>query len=144
MQLLPFERRWILTIFDTIYPGGHPVLPWKASEVATTGPFVDDMFRVGPFWTILGMRALIWIMNWVGPLLALGLPLPFAWISDAARLRTLENLAGSRFYLVREIPTLFKMLGSMAYCASADVQKAVGFERPDFGLPAWVNEVSRG
>jgi hypothetical protein len=143
MKLLGFERRWMLLVFDTIYAGGDPTLPWKASEVPTTAAFIDDMFRVGPFWTVLGMRAALWGIILLAPLLGIGLPLPFSWIGDARRLRTLENLAASNIYVVREMPTLFKMLGAMSYCSFADVQRRVGIERPDYRLPSWAGEATR-
>lgn len=143
MRLLPFERRWMLTVFDAIYSGGLTSLPWKASEMRTTRAFVLDVFRVGPPVTMLGMRAALWLVYLLTPLLAFALPVPLGLLSETRRSEALEKVSNSRIYALRELPTLFKMLGSMAYCSSAEVQRAVGMERPDFRTPAWVEEAER-
>lgn len=143
MRLFPFERRWMLTVFDAIYSGGGTTLPWKASEMRTTRAFVSDVFRVGPPVTMLGMRAALWLVYLLTPLLAFALPVSLGMLSETRRSEALEKVSMSRIYALRELPTLFKMLGSMAYCASADVQRAVGMERPDFRTPAWVEEAER-
>lgn len=143
MKLFSFERRWLMTVFDATFSGGVATLPWKASELRTTQAFVTDVFRVGPPITMVGMRAAIWLVYLFTPLLAFALPIPLGMLSEERRSAALEKLSMSNIYELRELPTLFKMMGSMAYCSSAEVQRAVGIERPDFRVPNWVEETER-
>ena len=136
MKLLPFERRWLVAIVDAILPpadreGGPPPpadLPMDR--------FADAFFRRTPAEAALGLRAAVWAISLA----------PVAW---RLKLRTFEHLSrdereelllafhGSRHYLVRELPTLLKMVGCMGWAGFPEVQQGLGMPMHDRRAAPW-------
>ena len=134
--MFAFERRWLLRIFDAIYPanaaGG---LRLGAADVPLEGLLLD-LQRSAPFDFMLGLRASAWVVTLFGPLL-IGRPRPFGALSRDARAEVLEGLAHHRLYLVRELPMLLKMVASLGYVGVPEVQRALGLATVDGTPPAW-------
>lgn len=125
MQITPFERRWLVTIFDAIYPGGAtPALPVGAGDVGLER-FVDDLFVHTPFQPALGIRLATWVVL-LCPLFVIGRPATFVGLSREDRERVLIRLSESSLWFIRELPALLKMVGALGYCALPAVQRQVG------------------
>jgi len=131
-----FERRWLLRIFDAIYPAGTvDGLRLGASDVPLEG-LLEDMVKRAPFDFVLGLRAGAWVVTLFGPLLA-GRLRSFAGLSVTERGEVLESLAHSRLYLLREIPMLLKMVASLGYLGVPSVQRELGLPSVDADPPEW-------
>ena len=131
-----FERRWLLRIFDAIYPAGTvDGLRLGASDVPLEG-LLEDMVKRAPFDFVLGLRAGAWVVTLFGPLLA-GRLRSFAGLSVTERGEVLESLAHSRLYLLREIPMLMKMVASLGYLGVPSVQRELGLPSVDADPPEW-------
>ena len=133
MQLMHFERRWFLTLADAMLPSGvRQGLPGAAD--VPMARFLDTFFREAALETALGVRAFTWILTL----------LPLAW-----RLRTfgglrprdqlifLDKIEASRFYALREMPGLIKLVACLGWAAQPKVQRALGLSKPDTTPPAW-------
>jgi hypothetical protein len=137
MQVTPFERRWLVAIFDAIYPGAAvDTMPIGAGE-AQLEPFVDDLFVHVPFQPALGIRIATWVIL-LCPLFVIGRPRTFVGLDQDDRERVLTRLAESRLWFVRELPALLKMVGALGYCALPAVQRQVGIPLVA-AEPSWVD-----
>jgi len=125
MQITPFERRWLVTIFDAIYPGGATdALPAGAGDVGLER-FVDDVFDHAPFQPALGIRLATWVIL-LCPLFVIGRARTFVGLSREDREQVLHKLGSSRVWALRELPALLKMVGALGYCALPAVQRQIG------------------
>ncbi|MBK6809110.1 MAG: hypothetical protein IPI43_00230 [Sandaracinaceae bacterium] len=136
-----FERRWLLRIFDAIYPGGTAEgLRLGAADVPIEG-LLEDIAKRAPFDFVLGLRAGAWVVTLFGPLLT-GRFRRFAGLSVPERGEVLEALAHSRLYLLREIPMLLKMVASLGYLGVPQVQRELGVPSVDREPPEWARSKS--
>lgn len=136
-MLTSFERRWLLTICDTIIPSdSHDELTAGASA-APLGAFFDDVFARSPVDMRAGIRAATWVITWLPLFWRLKLR-PFGRLRREDRVALLTSLAGSRFYLVREIPNLLKIIACMGWSSMPAVQAQLGMPNPDATPPDWV------
>ncbi len=136
MRLFGFERRWLLSIFDTMLPSG-------ASEQLSLGArdlplerFVADVEANVPGRILLGLRAATWLVTFA-PLLLLRRFRRFPRLPRDDRLVLLDRLSHSRIYLLREIPVLLKMVACLGYCGMPEVQRQVGYEQVATEPPEW-------
>lgn len=137
MRLLRFEKRWLMRIFDAIIPSGaDPRLPIGATDLPMER-FADELMVHSPARVAFGYRGAIWLVSLFGPLLA-GKVGWFAAMRTESRSEVLERLSHSRFYLVRELPTLFKVLVTLGYGGAPAVLEAVGVEVVDDEPPSWM------
>ena len=131
-----FETRWLLRIFDAIFPPAVPGGPTLgAADVPLDGLLVDIRASAPADFT-LGVRAAAWVVTLFGPLLV-GKLTRFSKLEREERAQVLEGLAGSRWYLLREIPMLLKMVASLGYAGAPDVQRQLGLPEVDAEAPAW-------
>ena len=135
MGLFGFEKRWLLRIFDAVLPPGHGTLEIGARDVPLEG-LIDDLFEVAPGQFSLGLRAATWVVTLFGPLLA-GRLRTFGGLSREDRAAVLARLSTSRFYVLREIPMLLKMVACLGWGGMPEVQRRVGLEVVDETPPAW-------
>lgn len=136
MRLLDFERRWMVAIADAILPPGEaPGSPPPPADLPMDR-FADAFFRRAPTEAALGLRAAVWAISLA----------PLAW---RLKLRTFDRLSrqereelllafhGSRHYLVRELPTLLKMVCSMGWAGFPEVQAGLGMPTHDRSPAPW-------
>lgn len=136
MNLSSFERRWVAAIFEAVYPSDLEPRLMVGAARAGLEPFIDDLFARGPRATLGGIRLLTWVVVLLLPLLVLARPRTFMGLKPGDRTRMFEKLSHSNVYSLREIPSLYKMLGGLGYCALPEVQRAVGI--PNAGeQPSW-------
>ena len=135
MTLLGFERRWLLSIFETVAPAGAV----EGSTGAVRAPmdaFLDDLIRNAPTHFLLGIRACLWMLM-LAPIFVFRRPRTFLGLDMGDRLRLLERLGRSSVYVVREMPLLFKTVACLGLCGLPDVQSRVGIQPTDTTPPAW-------
>jgi hypothetical protein len=143
VRLAGFERRWLLAVFAAILPSGaHDRLSLGAADLPLSG-FVDDLFRAAPLETRLGVRAALWVVMLIGPLVLGRLGL-FTGLSPDEQAEALARLGRSDLYALREIPSLLKMMACLAYGAFPGVRAQIGLPYPDEGPPGWARAGERG
>ena len=136
MQLLSFEKRWLLRICDAVLPAdGHPTLAIGARDVPLGG-LVDDLYRSAPTHFLLGLRLATWVVTCLGPALT-GRLRTFGGLSSDDRAAVLAELAESRIYVLREIPMLLKMVACLGWGGVPEVQRRVGLPVVDAEPPQW-------
>lgn len=140
--MFAFELRWAERIFDAVFPAGvEGGLAKGARDFPLRGLLVD-VSRCAPRDFVFGLRAGIWLVTLAGPLLV-GRLRRFGALSIDERAAVLQAMTESRFYLVREIPMLLKMVAGLGYAAFPEVQRAAGLETVDATPPAWAEEARR-
>lgn len=127
----------MVSIFEAIVPAGATErLPIGARDLPM-GRYADDLVATAPPRVALGYRAAAWIVVLLGPLLT-GRPGRFTRMDSEARAGVLARLEKSSVYVLRELPTLFKMLVVLGYCGAPQVQEALGITERDDTPPEWM------
>jgi hypothetical protein len=133
--MMRFELAWVLAILSTIYPAhANDRLTLGADDVPLAA-FFDDVFARAPGLPLLGIRAATWAITFC-PLFVIGRFGLFHRLPTNDRLRVIEGLGHSRFYLVRELPMLIKTIGCLGYGSLPAVQQQIGVDRP-LDTPDW-------
>lgn len=131
-----FERRWLAAIWETILPSGtRGGLALGASDVPLDR-FLDELLACAPTRVGVGARVCVWLLTFA-PLFVIGKPALFSSLEPEERLAVLEELRASDLYLVRELPTLFKMLGALGFAGMPEVQRELGLGVRDPEPPDW-------
>ena len=130
------ERRWLLAIWDAILSGDESDAEPLDVRAAGLEGYHADLVRSTPWDIGLGLRATTWLLM-LAPLVTLKRPAWFAALDRPTRARVLERLSASRWFLLRELPELHKLIATMGYCALPEVQRAVGVPCPEAGRPSW-------
>ena len=140
--LLPFERRWLRAIWRAILPSeASPRLTTGADDLPMLAYFSDLMAR-SPLRFLLGFHAAIWIVG-LAPLFMLRRLRTFAGLPQSEGSALLDRMAHSDVYIVRELPTLLKMIVCLGYAGHPKVLDAVGI--PNDGVPPdWVPTSASG
>jgi hypothetical protein len=122
MKLSTLERRWVHEEFDTMYPpGADPRVPLGARDCDIDG-YIDDVERQWPTFSIVGFRVTVVIIA-VASIFLLGTWRTFHRLTTAERLRVLEKLYVSRFYVVRSLVILIKASAGILYGSSPRVRQ---------------------
>lgn len=135
MALTQAERRWMLVLFDAILPARPGSRLALGAKDVPSDVLVADLYRAAPGHFTLGLRAAIWLAYWSPVVRRLR---SFGRLSREERVRHLKWLAGSRFYLLREAPTLLKMVATLAFGALPEVQTRIGLPPANEEPPEWL------
>ena len=123
IQWTALERRWRDALCAAMIPradGG--ALP--GVDAIDTSAFWDEVDRAAPELLRFGFRASVWALS-LSPLVLIGKPTTFAHLAPADRDRVLGKVAGSRLYLVRQLPLTVKLMACFAYLRDDDVRARV-------------------
>lgn len=132
MRLFAFERRWLLQVFHLILPRSR-FFPIGAQDIPMHR-FLDDLLNRAPLSFVFGLRfALLALILY--PLFSARRPRLLFSLSIEDQENTIEMMARSPFYLVREMPVLLKMTACLGFFGMPEVQRAMGIEHGDL-LPA--------
>ena len=134
--MLAFERRWLLRIFDAVYPGQTPDGPGLGAADVPLEGLIAELEQHAPFDFMVGVRAATWVVTLLGPPLV-GRAARFGALTVEQRGAVLEELAHSRLYVLREIPMLLKMVASLGYVGMPEVQRELGLAAVDSQPPSW-------
>lgn len=137
MSWWSFERRWLAVIWQTLLPSGTPGGLALGARDVPLDRFLDELIAFAPRRVTLGARLCVWLLT-LCPLFVIGRFALLSGLDDDERLAVLQKLAASDVYLVRELPTLFKMLGALDFAGLPAVQAEVGIAVRDEAPPDWV------
>ena len=130
MKMRAFELEWAAKMMDTVIPRG--VVDDFAKCASETGAvkMFAEMVRYTPFFTGLSLRAAIWFIEILGPLLAAGKLRRFSRLETAARERVLANMYQSKIYFFRQMVLLVKMTACFGWGADPETRKGIGVTEP--------------
>lgn len=144
MTLSSAEKGWLAAVFDTLYPSGvDGGMPFGARDLPLDR-FADELTTHAPARVITGMRAVLWFLQWLAPLVFLRRPRTFTGLEPTARLVLLETIRTKDVYLIREMPLLFKLLGGLALCGQPAVHRELGIAPTDDEPPDWMGDARLG
>lgn len=132
MRLFDFERKWLVQIFSIILPRSNS-FPIGAQD-APMNLFLDDLISRAPKSFGLGLRFALFAAVFY-PLWASLRPRTLFALSGEEQVQALEQMARSRFYIVRELPMLLKMTACLGFFGLPEIQRSMGIEPTDL-LPA--------
>ena len=122
MKLSTLERRWVHEVFDTMYPpGADPRVPFGVRDCNIDG-YIDDLQVHWPALSVISFRATVIIIA-ISSIFLLGTWRTFHRLTTAERLRVLEKLYVSRFYVVRSLVILIKASAGILYGSSPRVRQ---------------------
>jgi hypothetical protein len=130
LNLRQFEV--VIQIADTMIQGeGAAVL----SPIEIAGNVDRAMARLeAPL--VKQMRRVLFIVEWLLPLYALGRPFTFSALGSHDRRLAVEKVIGKR-WIVRDVARFLKVLSCIGYYGNAEGMRSVGYrpveERPGFG-----------
>lgn len=137
MRLLSFERRWFATIFAAILPSNaHPTLT-EGADTLPMGRYADELVQRAPARVAFGFRGAALLIVLFGAALA-GRWKPFLWLTQPQQAQVLDAMTHHNLYLVRELPTLMKVLATMGYAGAPHIQQQLGVVRVDETPPSWM------
>lgn len=139
VRLLPIERRWLGTVFDTILPADADERLEMGARDVPMEQFADDLALYAPTHFNAGLRASLWLLVLLLPLVVLGRLATFSGLAPDERLELLERLGRSDVYLLRELPTLFKTIACLGFCGLPEVQQSIGIAPTDDEPPPWAH-----
>ena len=122
MKISAIERRWVHEVFDTMYPAGaDPRVPLGVRDCDVDG-YLDEIQRVWPAFSLIGFRATVIVIA-LSSIVLLGTWRTFHRLTSDERIRVLEKLYASRFYVVRQLVILIKASAGIVYGSTAGVRK---------------------
>lgn len=132
-----WERRWLLVIFGAIFPSRlHPRFSLGATDVDLSG-YVGELCRYTPALSLVGLRAATWLIWWA-PLLLFVHARPFGRLSADEQTAMLTRMSHSRFFVIREVVMLAKVIASLGFCALPRVAEQSGMPLDGLAEPGWV------
>ncbi|MFO0568709.1 MAG: hypothetical protein U0263_23810 [Polyangiaceae bacterium] len=143
MTWFGFERHALSLVWSTIFPSGTEAgIELGAADVGLDA-FLDELLAHAPARVSFGLRVSLWLVAFLCPLFVLGRFATFSGLSGEERLELLERLQRSDVYLLRELPTFFKMLGALGYGGLPVVHAALGIRVRDDEPPPWATKGAR-
>lgn len=125
MGLFKFERRWTRELFNAIIPGGlHPDIPEGAGDLGAD-QCLEDFYARSKGMGAIGFRGGLWL-TWFLPPLILGVWRTFGRLSPDEQQQYIWGLYRHRWYLVRQLAFLMKLVASTGYLRNARVREAFG------------------
>lgn len=116
-----FERRWRDAVFAALYPSTsrRPGLDRVALE-----PFFEAFLSAAPALVGVGLRACVWLVALLPPLLLLR-PCSFASLAPDEREALLVRAAASDAYVLRQLLATLKLVGGLALAADPAARAAL-------------------
>lgn len=127
MKLTKLEKKWALAIYEIIFPvNKNPNLSLGAKDVPLAN-FLDDFFSNTPFITSIGIRLTLISMQFL-PFLFIKKTKIFKNLTLAEKEEYLNAWSNNKIYLIRQMATFVKMVGTLGFCGFENVQKQLGVE----------------
>ena len=129
MKMRAFELDWTAKMMDAIIPPGvENDFPKAASETGAV-KVMEELVRYTPFFTAFSLRAAIWFIEILGPLLA-GRLRRFSRLDPAGRVQVLANMYKSKIYFIRQMVLLIKMTACFGWGADPQIRQGIGVTDP--------------
>lgn len=111
-------------VWEALLPAGaHPDLP--GISLREFERFLKEFRARAPTPLRLALRAALWTAVWVAPLLC-GRLRPFLFMTVEERGLALAAMGRSRFYLIRQMLLVLKLVAGLHYGADPRVRKILG------------------
>jgi len=121
---LPMEQRWRDCLLAAVLPS-EPATGRPGLGDLDPGDFWDRVRQVAPPLVLLGIRAAVWVLTWSPPLL-LGRLRTFGGLSPEQQDALLVRAASSRWYPLRQLVDLLKLMACFAYFRHRAVREPLG------------------
>jgi hypothetical protein len=122
MKFSALERRWIVDIFDTMYPrSSDPTLPLGVRDCDIKG-YLDDIEKRWPSFSLFGYRATVVVIG-LASIVLLRTWRTFHRLTTDERLKVLTAIYASRFYVVRQLVILLKASAGIVYGSEPRVRQ---------------------
>ena len=129
MKMKAFELDWTAKMMDTIIPSGVvDDFPKSASETGAV-KVLEELVTYTPFFTALSLRAAVWFIEILAPLLS-GRMRRFSKLDLAAREQVLAGMYKSKIYFLRQMVLLIKMTACFGWGADPETRKGIGVTDP--------------
>ncbi len=129
MKLSGPERRWLRDILEALIPAGDERWPESAMDAGADRIF-EEMVLYLPAGTAAGLRASLFFIEFMGPLLGLRRRARFSGLSAADREACLAALSKSNTYFTRQMVLLHKSVACLGWAADERVRTAIGLNLP--------------
>jgi hypothetical protein len=130
MKLSGPERKWLENILDTLIPrGGDERFSESALDTGADRIF-EEMILYLSAGTALGLRASLFFIEFMGPLLGLRRRARFSRLAAADREACLSALSKSDTYFTRQMVLLHKSVACLGWAADERVRTAIGLNLP--------------
>lgn len=139
MKVSALERRWIASICQAILPKqGETFLP--GGETLPIEAFVDEFFAYTPGGSSIGVRLATWVIMFVS-LVRYGTR--FGKLDRARQADLLNAMSSSKWYAIRELPMLLKLVAFMAWDGDPKVHRSLGVLLHDGSSPEWLEKAKQ-
>jgi len=129
MKMQAFELEWTAKMMDAIIPPGvENDFPKSASDTGAV-KVLEELVRYTPFFTALGLRAAIWFIEILGPLLS-GRLRRFSKLDPAGRVQVLAKMYQSKIYFIRQMVLLVKMTACFGWGVDPETRRGIGVTDP--------------
>ena len=130
MKITGIEKKWLEKILETLIPPGvEEAYPLSALDTDAAKIF-EEMVLYLPAGTAAGLRASIFFIELMGPMLGLGRMARFSGLGQDDREACLSGLSKSDVYFVRQMPFLLKSVACMGWGGDERVREALGLNLP--------------
>ncbi|AKV03052.1 hypothetical protein AKJ09_09715 [Labilithrix luteola] len=126
-RLRSFELAWTDAAFDAIFPEPSaltvPSAPRLPHGIVKLHParFFDDLLVDVPLEQSLGLRLAVWMVAFA-PIFTFRRLGTIASLPTSERVRLLERLVASPFYVIRQLVISLKSIGTLLYARSPSVR----------------------
>ncbi|HUT52052.1 MAG TPA: hypothetical protein VM658_01540 [bacterium] len=130
MKLSGRERNWLRDILEALIPrGGDERYPESALDTGADKIF-EEMVLYLPAATAIGLRASLFFIEFMGPLLGLRRRARFSRLAPSDREACLSALSKSDTYFTRQMVLLHKSVACLGWAADERVRTALGLNLP--------------
>lgn len=128
MKLSQAEKNWLRAAVDAVVPGDERI-PVAASEAGAV-EVLDDMITYLPGGTAIGLRAVVALVEFGGPLIGLRRLSRFSSLGREDREQCIDRIGTGGFALGRQAYLLIKMVACLGWGADPRVRAGLGYDRP--------------
>lgn len=113
-------------VLDTLLPSqAQPLLPYGLFDAGFES-FYQDFARTANGTLRHSFQLALFAAIWISPLLIGRIP-PITLYSRETRERALTAMETSRFYVLRQLMLILKLVASLSYGANREVRDAIGY-----------------
>ncbi len=133
MRLTEVETRWALSLIEAVFPQQPSDKGDHIDHSKELRAFLQDIFANGPI-TFTLLARVVFILLQLMPLFIIGRLKLFINLSADDKDRFLMALYNSRWYLLRQLGLLVKLIGGLGYLGIDHVRERFCPLNPEFGL----------
>ncbi|MFO0727760.1 MAG: aldehyde dehydrogenase family protein [Myxococcota bacterium] len=120
-SLTDLERKWGAQIYESIFPRSADPVYGAKTKHADPEADLDQLLKLSPAMTGLGIRAAIW-MHGLAPLVLKRELKTFDMLDETERFEIVDRLAKSQTYLIRQSAFLLKTSGALSMARTSHLR----------------------